>query len=312
MGYAHYWSRPAELPAERFAAWAADVRRVIAVTSVYICGPKGYGQPITNARVISFNGNDVTSQVSATIFTETEALESFEIKQRETSGLHLSSRELWNGDLDWVHFSCKTGRKPYDTVVTASLALFAHYFPRLCEVKSDGKAAEWQAGLSLAREATGVPVLNPSYTHFWNEAQTLDPAEFAAWSADLARVIAISGIRLAGPDGTGDPVISPTRVAFNGAGDDAYGPFLLTLEDNDYMRDYYDCMICKTGQRPYDRVVTAALILLAHHLPAVLLPAILTHSGPIFETSGTATDWGPGLALAQRATGRSLTIPPLE
>ncbi len=49
---------------------------------------------------------------------------------------------------------CKTAAEPYDVVVVAVLTLAAHY--GLAEVSSDGEPADWQAGVALARNASGI------------------------------------------------------------------------------------------------------------------------------------------------------------
>jgi hypothetical protein len=55
---------------------------------------------------------------------------------------------------------CKTNSKPYDVVVTAILSLVAH-FGLASEVSSDGGPEEWEEGVKLAREATGLDVQCP-------------------------------------------------------------------------------------------------------------------------------------------------------
>ncbi|MEM9109392.1 MAG: hypothetical protein AAGC72_05160 [Planctomycetota bacterium] len=45
---------------------------------------------------------------------------------------------------------CKTGRKPYDLLVTAALIALKHHIPYV-RVLSDGDAAEWEEGIALTR-----------------------------------------------------------------------------------------------------------------------------------------------------------------
>lgn len=54
---------------------------------------------------------------------------------------------------------CKTAYKPYDVVVTAILALADHY--NICSVSSDGNKDDWQAGVDLVFQATGIKVRCP-------------------------------------------------------------------------------------------------------------------------------------------------------
>ena len=53
---------------------------------------------------------------------------------------------------------CKTGQKPYDTLVVACLCLFEHFTG--ARVSSDGCAEDWYDGLAIARKvvpACGLP-----------------------------------------------------------------------------------------------------------------------------------------------------------
>ncbi len=54
---------------------------------------------------------------------------------------------------------CKTRQRPYDVVVTAILAVASHL--DRAEVSSDGAPHEWEPGVALARDATGLPIENP-------------------------------------------------------------------------------------------------------------------------------------------------------
>lgn len=54
---------------------------------------------------------------------------------------------------------CKTALKPYDTVVVACLITLKHYLGQGFSVDSDGDAADWQAGLELAKRVTRIKTL---------------------------------------------------------------------------------------------------------------------------------------------------------
>lgn len=56
---------------------------------------------------------------------------------------------------------CKTGRRPYDIVVVACLAVMKHRMGPLFYVDSDGDFMDWLAGVELAKAATRLKIKNP-------------------------------------------------------------------------------------------------------------------------------------------------------
>lgn len=56
---------------------------------------------------------------------------------------------------------CKTARKPYDTVVTAMLAVLKHWLGDLIDVSSDGDASDWEQGVNFAKRVTRRRIANP-------------------------------------------------------------------------------------------------------------------------------------------------------
>jgi hypothetical protein len=89
------------------------------------------------------------------------------------------------------------------------------------------------------------------YTHYWRHAEL--PADlFAEIAADAKAIVENSPVPLAGWDGTGAPEFAETEFSLNGADPDDYETFSLGTEATDF--DF-----CKTGERPYDIVVTAII-----------------------------------------------------
>lgn len=92
------------------------------------------------------------------------------------------------------------------------------------------------------------------YTHYWNTKKS-SPEAFEKFSKTVAELINLVDVSICGPYGDGDAVLSKTEVAFNGdssLGED-FESFSITfgIDASDF---------CKTGNRPYDKVVVAALI----------------------------------------------------
>lgn len=68
-----------------------------------------------------------------------------------------------NLESDFMGF-CKTFRCPYDTVVTACLALLKYRLGDAITISSDGNALDWLAGVTLARMVTRRNIPNPMLT----------------------------------------------------------------------------------------------------------------------------------------------------
>lgn len=72
----------------------------------------------------------------------------------------MALRRKWTGS-DF----CKTGEKPYDSAVTALLALCHYHAPDVWEIRSDGDMDDWEEGILIATRAfndaqlaSGMPV----------------------------------------------------------------------------------------------------------------------------------------------------------
>ncbi|MEM7625887.1 MAG: hypothetical protein AAF333_09675 [Planctomycetota bacterium] len=152
------------------------------------------------------------------------------------------------------------------------------------------------------------------YTHYWYRVPNLDPARFRVWVRDvrwlhdqLPEFTTTAGghfkdrrLSIHGPDGRGKPVLNSTLIAFNGRNGGKS-----SLNDLDHETFYVprrlkpmphhtadDCgryfEFCKTARKPYDLLVTAALIALKHHFPDVNV-----------VSDGDASDWQEGLELSR-------------
>lgn len=128
MGYTHYFEYSEDLPAEKFAAFSHDVKRLFEATDILITG--GWGEPgtspeVTDFRVV-FNGLEPDSH-------ETFALTRF------GSGFNF----------------CKTQQKPYDVMVVAVLTAAHHHFGSTISISSDGEASDWSEGIAMCEKVLG-------------------------------------------------------------------------------------------------------------------------------------------------------------
>lgn len=140
MGYTHYWYQDPKLDADKFAAASLDIAKVIEMSKVSLGGGMGDAgtTPEIGPEKIWLNGVDE------------DAHETFAIEPTAT-------KQDYEDKSDPKVFSfCKTARKPYDEVVTASLAVLKHHLGDAIRVSSDGDFDEWADGLALASEATSL------------------------------------------------------------------------------------------------------------------------------------------------------------
>lgn len=133
MGLTHHWRRPTELPADSFRAAVADVRRLLAATTVELGGFDGTGSPILRDDRIVFNGR------------EPLACEPFEIATVEFD--RQGRNEAWA--------FCKTEHLPYDLYVKAALIVFQHHRHPHFVVTSDQADKDWSAARELVQSILG-------------------------------------------------------------------------------------------------------------------------------------------------------------
>lgn len=136
MGYTHYWYRKPELDAKTFVEFSKDIARLIASAAVPVA--REYDDPQTRPLVdvdeIRFNGIDGDGH------------ETFHI------GMKNGGRKQDDGT---VFDFCKTARKPYDLLVTASLIAAKKHFGEDIKVSSDGDDEDWEEARDLCERVLG-------------------------------------------------------------------------------------------------------------------------------------------------------------
>lgn len=148
MGYTHYWRPRGDIEE---AVWAKLTEATIGVLSIAkeqgigIVGGMGDAgtEPDVSDTRIDLNGS--------------AAYETFRLERCPEVPAHRRDR-----DPEWARFNfCKTGRMPYDEVVTAILCLAEHFSDGYFRVSSDGHPEEWADGLALARKVVSGVQLPP-------------------------------------------------------------------------------------------------------------------------------------------------------
>lgn len=143
------------------------------------------------------------------------------------------------------------------------------------------------------------------YTHYWTQRRSFTSEEWSDICTDIAAILVHveHGLDVPLANGLADkgthPEITPTRIAFNGAGEeDGHETFAITRKRvRQWEGDELGEDACKTAQKPYDVAVTACLC----YLSSVV--------GEYHVTSdGRGADFLAGLAAARTALPNKANI----
>lgn len=146
MGYTHYWRRPVGTEdREKFRELGTDIKRILEEAEnqqIRIAGPSGVGNPEFNEQYIGFNGRGPKLDHESFVWTcATERPPYYDHYSKPAD--------------EPVFDFCKTARKPYDAVVTASLIRAKHIYGDQVHVSSDGSWDEWAEGRALYEKVFG-------------------------------------------------------------------------------------------------------------------------------------------------------------
>lgn len=133
MGYTHYWTRAAELPATKFGAAVKDCRKLMKHLGVALAGRDGTGRPIFNDKEIAFNGHAPNEY------------ETFVVARMAAAR---------DGEPKTFQF-CKTARRPYDICVQAALIVLQHHLGEAIVISSDGDEADWDRARAVCQKWLG-------------------------------------------------------------------------------------------------------------------------------------------------------------
>ncbi len=133
MGLTHSWTRPTELPVDKFATAIRDVRRVLAHIDVPLAGFEGGGKPIFTDDAIVFNG------------VGGAGCEPFEIHQTEFDRRGRPAKFSF----------CKTEGLPYDLAVKAALIVLKARLGEVIRILSDEPDESWTCARQLVKQQVG-------------------------------------------------------------------------------------------------------------------------------------------------------------
>ncbi|KAJ4458026.1 hypothetical protein PAPYR_6284 [Paratrimastix pyriformis] len=125
------------------------------------------------------------------------------------------------------------------------------------------------------------------YTQYFTQLRPVEPLAWESICRDFRNMIAIALLNDPLPiqlsyDDASPPLISDNEIIFNGIGGNGCESMVLQREGSGFQ-------FCKTRQLPYDRVVTALLILADYHAPGTWN----------IHSDGSSSDWREGLELAR-------------
>lgn len=165
MGYTHYWTMPAHVGREQFAALSRATEKIVKeaeAEGIALAGPVGTGRPEVTDTEIKFNG----------AAAKEEDFETFALYPSQGADF------------------CKTADRPYDTAVTACLAAALALIPKF-RIGSDGTYTDWLPGLALYEKACGDKD-RPLDLIFLKKriADCLGGGpDYAAWDAEIRKAV---------------------------------------------------------------------------------------------------------------------------
>lgn len=141
------------------------------------------------------------------------------------------------------------------------------------------------------------------YTHYFYTKPELDKKQFKAFAKDVKALIAKANVPLAFEHNETDksPEITDEVVRFNGHGEDGHETFMLTRETPvaSYMENKKEAFeFCKTARKPYDKYVTACLLLAKKHFGNDIR----------LSSDGEVEDWVEGQEIVKEVLGQELEI----
>jgi hypothetical protein len=145
------------------------------------------------------------------------------------------------------------------------------------------------------------------YTHYWTQTRDLTEQEFGDFIGAARRIIQTAEgkptdtaggyhtepVQICGGRGTGKPTLNKDELILNGNGPNLdHETFAINrVIDSDAWN------FCKTARKPYDVVVTACLIVLAHDY------------GFEVSSDGDVEEWEAGEKLVAQALGKDYPNP---
>jgi len=160
MGYTHYFEIKvpkgikAAILEEKYQRAIAECAKLARVWNI----EHAKGGPLDAERLSGFSAHTAPKQAYGGLQLNGKG---------ENAHEPFEMREHFKQNIENGHGYCKTARKPYDTVVTACLAVLKYRLGNAIEVSSDGYQDDWDAGVAFARRVLRRAVPNPMQGKVW-------------------------------------------------------------------------------------------------------------------------------------------------
>jgi len=145
MGYTHYWTHKRRFTKAEWLDVKTDIAEIVAHAE------------LDGVRIGSFGGEAAATVPTVDVWGGQEVIgfNGYGDEACETFAIYQNRRPLeeWEKNGTIGSDFCKTRQDPYDIAVTACLCYLESAYPEKFNVDSDGSAADWDAGLDLARRA---------------------------------------------------------------------------------------------------------------------------------------------------------------
>lgn len=148
MGYTHYFRQTRDLT---FAEWANLTKAVDTLIKAARDVPVRFeydssDPPLLSDDMIRFNG------------VGDDGHETFILERIKQAKLNYETQSVY--DNEGAFSFCKTARKPYDFLVTASLLAAQHITGGAWNVSSDGDPTDWEDGKFIVEKELGFNITN--------------------------------------------------------------------------------------------------------------------------------------------------------
>lgn len=150
------------------------------------------------------------------------------------------------------------------------------------------------------------------YTHYWRTPQVINEENWKELTKAVEKLFkGCQDIIQKEYDDSDEPEVSDQRIRFNGIGEDSCETFMLSRKYEGWTTEMVDELLdkeeicryfnfCKTRERPYDKYVTAVLILAKGYLKEEIR----------ISSDGYVSEWQEGIKLINEKMGWSVKIIP--
>jgi len=141
MGYTHYWrmKKDKKVSEQKWTALTKDVKELLDDSPILERAKQQYGADDEYWNDLTITDNEIRFDGGH---------ETFVLERKPV-------QPAWRQDQDMVFNFCKTARKEYDGLVTATLILAKHHLGNEIKISSDGDMNEWVEGADFEYGSSG-------------------------------------------------------------------------------------------------------------------------------------------------------------